>query len=170
MDPVIPKPEPIPEGSISSSVSTPEAEVEALTQDVTQTQKRKGGRKPVRKILFVFYLVLIIDCNCQILLQIRGPALHRWCFFFFHYAHFTYEHLLSLFPTSFPFVFFSPFFNILYRSMPLRKNVSNAIGRLRLLFGSVAPNTSVSWSPPSSAMKTVCKLCSRITVLRLMSV
>ena len=95
MDPVIPKPEPIPEGSISSSVSTPEAEVEALTQDVTQTQKRKGGRKPVRKILFVFYLVLIIDCNCQILLQIRGPALHRWCFFFFHYAHFIHINTCS---------------------------------------------------------------------------
>ena len=89
MDPIIPKPEPIPEGSISSSVSTPEAEVEALTQDVTQTQKRKGGRKPVRKILFVFYLVLI-DCNCQILLQIRGPALHRWCFLFFSIMHILY--------------------------------------------------------------------------------
>ena len=178
MDPVIPKPEPIPEGSISSSVSTPEAEVEALTQDVTQTQKRKGGRKPVRKILFVFYLVLIIDCNCQILLQIRGPALHRWCFFFFPLCTFyTYQHLFSLCPSLSPlffpldsFVFFFLFLTSCTRSMPLRKNVSNAIGRLRLLFGSVAPNTSVSWSPPSSAMKTVCKLCSRITVLRLMSV
>ncbi|OJJ39229.1 hypothetical protein ASPWEDRAFT_36971 [Aspergillus wentii DTO 134E9] len=47
MDSVIPKTEPIPEGSISSSVSTPEAEGEALTQDVAQTQKRKGGRKPI---------------------------------------------------------------------------------------------------------------------------
>lgn len=167
MDPIIPKPEPIPEGSISSSVSTPEAEVEALTQDVTQTQKRKGGRKPVRKILFVFYLVLI-DCNCQILLQIRGPALHRWFFVFFHYAPFIHMNTCSF--SLLPSCFLLPFFNILYRSMPLRKNVSNAIGRLRLLFGNVAPNTSGSWSPPSSAMKTVYRPCSRITVPRLMSV
>lgn len=48
-DPVIPKSEPMPEGSISSAVSTPEADGEILTQDVAQTQKRKGGRKPVRK-------------------------------------------------------------------------------------------------------------------------
>ncbi|KAH8426995.1 uncharacterized protein LDX57_004716 [Aspergillus melleus] len=46
---VVPKPEPPIEGSISSAVSTPEAEGEILTQDVAQTQKRKGGRKPVRK-------------------------------------------------------------------------------------------------------------------------
>jgi hypothetical protein len=50
MDTVVPKTEPIHDGhgSMSSSVSTPEPEVETLTQDVTQTQKRKGGRKPVR--------------------------------------------------------------------------------------------------------------------------
>lgn len=50
MDTVVPKTEPIQDGhgSISSSVSTPEPEAEALTQDVAQTQKRKGGRKPVR--------------------------------------------------------------------------------------------------------------------------
>lgn len=48
-EPVVPKTEPLPEGSISSAVSTPEAEGEILMQDVTQTQKRKGGRKPVRK-------------------------------------------------------------------------------------------------------------------------
>ncbi|OJK05197.1 hypothetical protein ASPACDRAFT_56585 [Aspergillus aculeatus ATCC 16872] len=46
-DPVIPKSEPMPEGSISSAVSTPEADGEILTQDVAQTQKRKGGRKPI---------------------------------------------------------------------------------------------------------------------------
>lgn len=99
-------------------------------------------------------------------------------FFFFPLCTFyTYQHLfslcLSLSPLFYPldsFVFFFLFLTSCTRSMPLRKNVSNAIGRLRLLFGSVAPNTSVSWSPPSSAMKTVCKLCSRITVLRLMSV
>ncbi|BCR96134.1 bZIP transcription factor [Aspergillus luchuensis] len=46
-EPVVPKTEPLPEGSISSAVSTPEAEGEILMQDVTQTQKRKGGRKPI---------------------------------------------------------------------------------------------------------------------------
>lgn len=50
MDTVVPKTEPTQDGSLSSSVSTPEPEVETLTQDVAQTQKRKGGRKPVRKI------------------------------------------------------------------------------------------------------------------------
>ncbi|CAI7602741.1 unnamed protein product [Penicillium bialowiezense] len=45
MDPIVPKHEPGPDGSISSSVSTPE-EVEPL-QDAAQTQKRKGGRKPI---------------------------------------------------------------------------------------------------------------------------
>lgn len=48
MDPVVPKSEPGPDGSISSTVSTPDAEAEPLTQDPAQTQKRKGGRKPVR--------------------------------------------------------------------------------------------------------------------------
>ncbi|EIT76871.1 hypothetical protein BDV35DRAFT_266953 [Aspergillus flavus] len=48
MDTVVPKTEPaVLEGSISSAVSTPEAEGEILTQDVAQTQKRKGGRKPI---------------------------------------------------------------------------------------------------------------------------
>ena len=57
MDMVIPKPEPALDGhaSMSSSMSTPEAEAEAETfsQDVVQTQKRKGGRKPVC-LLFPF--------------------------------------------------------------------------------------------------------------------
>ncbi|OOQ81551.1 bZIP transcription factor [Penicillium brasilianum] len=47
MDSVVPKSEPLPDGSISSTVSTPDAEAEPLTQDTTQTQKRKGGRKPI---------------------------------------------------------------------------------------------------------------------------
>ncbi|ODM19242.1 hypothetical protein SI65_05859 [Aspergillus cristatus] len=47
MESVATKSEPILEGSVSPSVSTPEVEVEALTQDVAQTQKRKGGRKPI---------------------------------------------------------------------------------------------------------------------------
>lgn len=54
MDPIVTKPE-IPEGSVDSSVSDPEAEaeVEVLTQDISQTQKRKGGRKPVRKTVLL---------------------------------------------------------------------------------------------------------------------
>ncbi|KAL4786174.1 hypothetical protein BJX76DRAFT_134553 [Aspergillus varians] len=47
MDHVAPKSEPLNEGSISSAVSTPDPEGEILTQDVAQTQKRKGGRKPI---------------------------------------------------------------------------------------------------------------------------
>lgn len=49
MESLVPKSEPVPDGSISSTVSTPDAEVEPLTQDTTQTQKRKGGRKPVSR-------------------------------------------------------------------------------------------------------------------------
>ena len=47
MDTVVPKTEVAQDGhvSMSSSVSTPEPEEQ--TQDVAQTQKRKGGRKPV---------------------------------------------------------------------------------------------------------------------------
>ncbi|KAJ5888177.1 hypothetical protein N7495_008218 [Penicillium taxi] len=45
VDPM-PKTEPMPDGSISS-VSTPDPEVEALIHDPAQTQKRKGGRKPI---------------------------------------------------------------------------------------------------------------------------
>lgn len=52
MDPIVPKNEPGPDGSISSAVSTPDPEAEPLTQDAAQTQKRKGGRKPVRNIFF----------------------------------------------------------------------------------------------------------------------
>lgn len=52
MDSIVPKHEPGPDGSISSTVSTPDPEAEPLTQDAAQTQKRKGGRKPVRNIFF----------------------------------------------------------------------------------------------------------------------
>lgn len=47
MDTVVPKTEVAQDGhvSMSSSVSTPEPEEQ--TQDVAQTQKRKGGRKPI---------------------------------------------------------------------------------------------------------------------------
>ncbi|KAJ5163586.1 uncharacterized protein N7500_005416 [Penicillium coprophilum] len=47
MDSIVPKHEPGPDGSISSTVSTPDPEAEPLTQDAAQTQKRKGGRKPI---------------------------------------------------------------------------------------------------------------------------
>lgn len=46
MEPM-PKTEPGQDGSLSS-MSTPDAEAEPMTQDPAQTQKRKGGRKPVR--------------------------------------------------------------------------------------------------------------------------
>ncbi|KAJ5130487.1 uncharacterized protein N7515_006526 [Penicillium bovifimosum] len=46
MDPIVPKHEPGPDGSMSSAVSTPDPEAEPL-QDAAQTQKRKGGRKPI---------------------------------------------------------------------------------------------------------------------------
>ena len=39
--------EPDREGSSESIGSTPELEVEGYAQEVTQPQKRKGGRKPV---------------------------------------------------------------------------------------------------------------------------
>ena len=71
MDPVVTKPE-LREGSVSSSVSTPDAEIEALTQDVTQTQKRKGGRKPVRKMSFY----------CSSLFLIGFPLLFSFSFSF----------------------------------------------------------------------------------------
>lgn len=47
MDAIIPKTEPTQDGhaSMSDSVSTPEPEEQ--NQDVAQTQKRKGGRKPI---------------------------------------------------------------------------------------------------------------------------
>ncbi|ODH49479.1 hypothetical protein GX48_04421 [Paracoccidioides brasiliensis] len=47
MEEVIPKSEPNPEGSCSSSVSTPEPDGETVIQDAAQRQKRKGGRKPI---------------------------------------------------------------------------------------------------------------------------
>lgn len=73
MDPIVTKPE-IPEGSVDSSVSDPEAEaeVEVLTQDISQTQKRKGGRKPVRKMSFC----------CSSLFLIGFPLLFSFSFSF----------------------------------------------------------------------------------------
>ncbi|PGH18881.1 hypothetical protein AJ80_04299 [Polytolypa hystricis UAMH7299] len=47
LEDVVPKSEPNPEGSCSSSVSTPEPDGETAAQDPTQRQKRKGGRKPI---------------------------------------------------------------------------------------------------------------------------
>lgn len=79
MEPVVPKSEPLPEGSITSTESTPDAEAEPLTQDTAQTQKRKGGRKPVRNI------------SARLDARIRGPA------FFLISAH----HVL-LSPRSWP--------------------------------------------------------------------
>ena len=58
------KPEPMREVSVCSSVSTPEGEMEALNPDVTQTQKRKGGRKPVCKsVIFLLFLTACVLLN-----------------------------------------------------------------------------------------------------------
>lgn len=57
------KPEPMREVSVCSSVSTPEGEMEALNPDVTQTQKRKGGRKPVCKSVIFCYSSLPVFCS-----------------------------------------------------------------------------------------------------------
>lgn len=81
MDPVVPKTEPMLDGSISSTVSTPDPEVEALTQDPAQTQKRKGGRKPVRNIFASDAII-------------RGPAFPL--FFFFYLSIPTSYHVISL--------------------------------------------------------------------------
>jgi hypothetical protein len=73
MDPIVPKHEPGPDGSISSSVSTPDPEAEPMTQDAAQTQKRKGGRKPVRNNfsnmgprIHVYHLVLLLSYHIAI--------------------------------------------------------------------------------------------------------
>lgn len=65
MAPVVPKSEPNPDGSISSAVSTPDAEAEPSTQDPARTQKRKGGRKPVRNAC---------PSTSMVNAGIRGPA------------------------------------------------------------------------------------------------
>jgi hypothetical protein len=70
MDSVVPKTEPDREGSTSSIASTPEAEAEAFPQDVAQTQKRKGGRKPVSP-----YTILALDVRTDVvkdLCHLRG--------------------------------------------------------------------------------------------------
>lgn len=79
-DSVVPKSEPLPEGSTSSSVSTPEAEGEVPTQDVAQTQKRKGGRKPVRKSLHLttFFLLPVFMVIYVFLFKGLALALDAW--------------------------------------------------------------------------------------------
>jgi hypothetical protein len=76
MDPVVPKSEPLPDGSISSTVSTPDAEAEPLTQDTTQTQKRKGGRKPVRYRLPIptFFFFLFWGLNACLHQRCNNPG------------------------------------------------------------------------------------------------
>lgn len=63
MDPVVPKSEPLPDGEISSNVSTPDAEAEPLNQEAAQTQKRKGGRKPVRNTSNFFPYLASFDAT-----------------------------------------------------------------------------------------------------------
>lgn len=184
MESVATKSEPILEGSVSPSVSTPEVEVEALTQDVAQTQKRKGGRKPVRNILFYLLFTLFFFYLFSMRLRIRGPALHH-SVCFFHYSTFIhiifgfyYSHNPLISPYHFVLCHFLPpfffFFNvhllILSRSMQPPRSVSNATDRRRRLSVNVAPSISANSSPPSSAMKRACRLSSRITALQLTSV
>jgi hypothetical protein len=66
MDSIVPKHEPGPDGSVSSTVSTPDPEAEPLTQDAAQTQKRKGGRKPVRNIFSNLGPRISPLCHCPI--------------------------------------------------------------------------------------------------------
>ena len=47
--PAVPKIEPFEEESFSGS--SPEPEEQSLTQEPTEVQKRKGGRKPVRCVI-----------------------------------------------------------------------------------------------------------------------
>ena len=71
LDTTVPKPEPVPDpGSLSSPLSDvePEPEAETLTQDVAQTQKRKGGRKPVRRLPSLAYY----STNRSDLRDVRG--------------------------------------------------------------------------------------------------
>lgn len=90
MDPIVPKTEPMLDGSISSTVSTPDPEVEALTQDPAQTQKRKGGRKPVRNIFASDAII-------------RGPAFPVIFFSFYLFIPTSYHVfcLVDLTPGSF---------------------------------------------------------------------
>lgn len=88
MESVATKSEPILEGSVSPSVSTPEVEVEALTQDVAQTQKRKGGRKPVCKIFF-YSFVFYATSN-------PGPRTPLFSLFFPLFNSYTYHFRILL--------------------------------------------------------------------------
>lgn len=84
MDSIAPKHEPGPDGSISSAVSTPDPEAEPLTQDAAQTQKRKGGRKPVRNIFnlggpaFLLCVTVLSPLHCILTpLQIYATSEER---------------------------------------------------------------------------------------------
>lgn len=97
MESVATKSEPILEGSVSPSVSTPEVEVEALTQDVAQTQKRKGGRKPVRNILFYLLFTLFFFLSVFYATSNPGPRTPPFCLFFSLFNIYTYHFWILLF-------------------------------------------------------------------------
>lgn len=154
MDPVVPKAEPVPDGSISSTVSTPDPEAEPLTQDPAQTQKRKGGRKPVRNTL-----LLGVARLHRIVMQESGAP------------QFFTSHFHVPVPTTFDIIFMiTPPTDDCSRSMPPPRNVSSAIDRRRLLSESVAQSISASSRRLSSAMRSPCRACSRVTAARRMSV
>lgn len=193
MDSVATKPEPMREVSVCSDVSTPEADMEALTQDVAQTQKRKGGRKPVCKIVlfcgfFCLRSVQSVHMGCRPWLDVsiaRGrlnpgkphappPLAFSYPIIIHNIVHWFSSALLPL------MIFFSLSFGIHCiiciqsltppRSMLPLRNVSSATDRPRLLFENVAPNTFVNWSRQSNAMRTVYRRCNRIIAMRPMSV
>lgn len=158
MDPVVPKSEPLPDGSISSTVSTPDAEAEPLTQDTTQTQKRKGGRKPVRYRLLLpplthfgfFFFFLFLGSSMQQRIKdaiIRGPAfldLFPYRFDMLPLAIFLFDRSLlyccrhvSL-PLMFLFGSYHP------RFMLPRRNGSSVTDRPRLPSVNVVRSISVS--------------------------
>lgn len=185
MESVATKSEPILEGSVSPSVSTPEVEVEALTQDVAQTQKRKGGRKPVCKIFFYILLFTLFLLSVFYATSNPGPRTPLFNLFFPLFNSYRYHFRILLLthppyltlpfrpsPPLFLFFFFLknvPLL-ILSRSMQPPRSVSNATDRRRRLSVNVALSIYANSSLPSSVMKIACRLSSRITALQPMSV
>lgn len=115
MDAIVTKPEPMRDVSVCSDVSTPEAEMEALTQDVTQTQKRKGGRKPVCKMVFLCSSSLPVLCSiciyaspglmCQCARSVESGEPHAppLAFLPHHYSQYCLCFIMRFHPYDLPF-------------------------------------------------------------------